>query len=223
MTIIINNQLMETTLNNLILNAIDELENSSHIESKKDGNVETFINNNNNNNGSNTNDVNIPYFAYLFLNPDLEEKIKTEVNCSKYPLHKLKKINDIKIRKFRNKMEMHSINDMNHGNNSDDTRNKNDTSNKTKNNNNNNNENMISQIINKEVIKWYLFMLIGPFQEKKEADDFQNQWKNGTRGIPSRIKEGFDLADLHNKKIWINIEDRNELETIIKKYKSYKE
>ncbi len=42
---------------------------------------------------------------------------------------------------------------------------------------------------------WELDMIIGPFPNEEDAQKFTKQWKNNSRGIPSRQNRGIELSN----------------------------
>ncbi len=46
--------------------------------------------------------------------------------------------------------------------------------------------------------KWQLNMIIGPFNEKKNAKSVMEFWRNKSRGMKSRRKRGIELAKQNN-------------------------
>jgi hypothetical protein len=50
--------------------------------------------------------------------------------------------------------------------------------------------------------KWEVDMIVGPFDNKSQAEDFHNKWKKKTRGISSRRGRGIELACERKKTIY---------------------
>lgn len=56
-------------------------------------------------------------------------------------------------------------------------------------------------------VNWGVYFIIGEFFTREQAKDFVKLWKNGTRGIDSRIIQGIKLSIANNKNIYVNDDD----------------
>jgi hypothetical protein len=201
-------------INNIILNTVNntnfeklELITNNNNNNNNENELKNISRNNNNcygNNNNNNNNNKIYFFAYLLINPDVSEKIKTEIFYSVDPFKELKVINERKIAKIKAKYDY---------NNDDDNYFENDKQ---------ENNDFLNDNQKQEIDEWYLHMIIGPFEKNTEANLFQKKWKNGTRGIESRIHQGIKLAAFSNLNIWVNSNNKDELEKVKEEYYSYK-